>query len=168
MKRSNFTWGVILLLLGCILLFQQARPDLARLWFGPGFPWPVLILAVGLIFLAGSLVGGTSGMMIPGAIITTVGGILFYQNATGNWESWEYLWPLIPAAVGLGLVLSSLVGERNPATRKTGFYMLAISLAVFIIFLTLFTAALNLNLAWAAILILAGLYLLLRTSTKKR
>ncbi len=40
---------------------------------------------------------------MPSIIVGGIGGILAYQDYTGHWESWSYLWTLIPGFVGLGI-----------------------------------------------------------------
>ena len=49
-------------------------------------------------------------MMVPASIVTGIGGLLYWQNATGRWESWSYAWALIVASVGvsIGFVKSEL------------------------------------------------------------
>ena len=56
-------------------------------------------------------------MFIPASIITGIGSVLYYQNATGDWASWSYLWTLIPGFVAFGLLLFGLL------TRKRGAYI---------------------------------------------
>ena len=93
--------GAILVTVGLILLVAQ----LADFSLG-ALGWPFWIVAVGVVLLVlGLTVVAESGLVVAGTIVTTVGLILLYQNATGHWESWAYAWTLIPAASGLGLAL---------------------------------------------------------------
>jgi hypothetical protein len=39
----------------------------------------------------------------PGSILAGIGGIFYYQNLTNDWESWAYIWALIPGFVGIGV-----------------------------------------------------------------
>ncbi len=52
------------------------------------------------------------GMIVPAAIVAGVGGLLYWQNATGNWASWAYSWALIPGFSRVGTLLSSLLERR--------------------------------------------------------
>lgn len=77
-----------------------------------GALWPLIVVLPGLAFLYGAWRGdkNAAGMAVPGAIITGLGGILFYQNITNHWESWAYAWTLFPVFLGLGLTFA---GRRN-------------------------------------------------------
>jgi hypothetical protein len=99
-----------------------------------------------------------------------VGLILAVQNTFGLWQSWAYAWALIPASVGLGL---RLMGERlgQPKAVATGTMMLEGFLLAFVVCAALFELILDLShfgggalrgTIGPAILILAGVYLLLR------
>jgi hypothetical protein len=76
-----------------------------------GLLWPLLIIAPGLPFIYYAVNGERhlSGLMIPGLLISGLGSLLFYQNLTGNWESWAYAWLLFPALVGFGI---QYIGHR--------------------------------------------------------
>jgi len=70
-----------------------------------GSLWPLFVMVPGLIFLYFAYTGDkkTAGLAVPGTVITGTGLILFYQNLTGHWESWAYIWTLYPLFVGLAL-----------------------------------------------------------------
>lgn len=86
-----------------------------------GVLWPLFIMLPGAAFLYFAFTGDRSaaGLAVPGAIITGTGGILFYQNLTGHWASWAYIWALYPVFVGLALVF---IGRRtaSESTERTG------------------------------------------------
>ncbi len=92
--------GGLVILLGILLLLDRIFPDTLHV-----FSWPLIILAVGAVFFASGLGSRAAGLVIPGTIIAGIGGILFWQNATGRWFSWAYVWTLIPGFVGLGLLV---------------------------------------------------------------
>src|SRR5919106_1205810 len=51
--------------------------------------WPFYVIAPGLALLAFGLTQRNgSGLAIAGSIVTMVGLVLLYQNATDRWESW--------------------------------------------------------------------------------
>ena len=98
----------VLLVVGGIgaFLAQTAGVDLGRLIGAGG--WPYLVIAPGLALLVVAVLAprpGGVGFAISGSIVTTVGAILLYQNTTGNWESWAYVWALIPTAAGVALTV---------------------------------------------------------------
>jgi hypothetical protein len=163
--------GIVLVGLGVLFLVQQAVGfDLGR------FGWPVFVLLPGLGFLLAFAMGrrGTAGMAVPGCVLTTIGLILILQNTFELWQTWAYAWALIPASVGLGLRLQ---GERlnQPRVIKTGTGMLEGFLLAFVVLAAFFELILDLShfvggglrgTLGPAVLILAGIYLLMRRRTR--
>lgn len=74
------------------------------------FLWPGFIIGPGLLLLWPSYQStavrqhALSFLAVPGAILTTVGTLLFAMNLTDHFEAWAYSWPLIPIAVVGGLM----------------------------------------------------------------
>src|SRR5262249_1802125 len=126
--------GVSLVLIGAIFLAQQFFGDsLGFLSFG--FLWPLFVLVPGLAFFAAMLRGGkgASSLAIPGSIITIAGILLFYQNATGHWQSWAYGWALIaPTGVGVGRIIQGR-WSGNPFAQRGGRRLVAIGLTLFLV-----------------------------------
>ena len=91
-KKSSIIGGAILILAGVFFLLAQFFPGLVS-WFNIGQQWPLIIIFVGGLFLAGALLG-TPPLAIPGSIIGGTGLLLYYQNASGDWASWAYAWTL--------------------------------------------------------------------------
>lgn len=163
--------GIVLVGLGVVFLVQQV------VGFDIGhFGWPIFILLPGLAFLAAYAVGprGAAGLAVPGCVLTTIGLILAIQNTFDLWATWAYAWTLIVAAVGVGLMLQ---GERLGHARaaRTGSYMVESGLLAFVVFATFFELILDIShfglgllrgTLGPAVLILAGLYLLLRRRTR--
>jgi hypothetical protein len=159
--------GVVLVGLGLLFLVQQV------VGFDIGhFGWPLVVLVPGLAFLAGYALGprGSAGMAVPGCVLTTTGLILAIQNTFNLWATWAYAWGLVVSAVGLGLTLQA---ERlgQPRAARTGLYMFESGLLAFVVFATVFELILDIShfglgplrgTLGPAVLILAGLYLLLR------
>ena len=114
-----------------------------------------------------AVLGQVGGLAIPGCIIGGIGVILAWQNATGQWDSWAYIWALIPGLVGLGLVIASIIGKNNPGERRVGAIMLAISLAVTSFFASMFTYQLAYDFVWPVVLIILGIFLLGKAILKK-
>ena len=110
------TAAIILIGLGVVFLLGQIF-DFTLM----GAFWPLLVMLPGLPFLYFAYRGSakTAGLAVPGAMITGTGAILFYQNLTGHWESWAYIWTLYPVFLGMALVL---IGRRtdNRSTFEVG------------------------------------------------
>jgi hypothetical protein len=159
-KRSSIVGGVILILAGGILLLLQMFPALADV-LDLSEQWPLIIVGVGLLFLVGAVLAAPP-LAVPGAIIAGIGAILYYQNLTGDWASWAYAWTLIPGMVGLGLILSSLFAGNWRDGLPAGGRLLLISLLLFVVFGLLFGSFGQLGRYWPVLLILAGLWFLLR------
>jgi hypothetical protein len=135
--------GVILVVLG--LAFLIAR--VFRIELGVD-AWPIWIVGPGLALLvAGLVVGGSGGLglVIPGAIISTVGGVLWVQDATGLWSTWAYAWALVaPGSVGLGMVLYGITrGDRDLTVNGTR--TLLTGLGLFFGFALFFEGAIGLS-----------------------
>lgn len=166
-KRSGVIGGILLILFGGFFLIWQVFPELLESLLGNWFDWPVIIIGVGFVFLLAAVLGQVGGLAIPGCIVCGIGLILAWQNATGNWESWAYIWALIPGFVGLGLVTASVLGKNNPGERRVGAIMLAISLAVTSFFASMFTYQLAYDFVWPIVLILLGGFLMFKAVSRK-
>jgi hypothetical protein len=156
-RRTSVIGGLILIAVGVVLFLAQILPG-----FRIDFSWPWIVIGVGLFLFALGAAVGEPGMAVPATIVSGIGGILTYQNATGNWESWAYAWTLIPGFVGLGIVLMNLLGGKE-SPLKDGLTLMLISLIMLAVFGSFFGA---LGLAgdyWPVLLILLGVVLLGRT-----
>ena len=92
MKRNrSLTFGVLLILFGAWFLAVQFFPSFGN-WVEQFVDWPFWVMIPGLIFLVAAILSGVSGLVVPGMIISGIGGILYYQNITGDWQSWSYAW----------------------------------------------------------------------------
>lgn len=158
--------GLVLVVLGALFLLAQVFDfNLGRVG------WPFFVIIPGALLLAGAMLGGRSagGLAVPGTIVTTIGVILLVQNLTGRFETWAYVWALIPTAVGVGLYLNGTLSDSE-RLRREGSRTAAIGLALFVAFGALFELFIFRGLAGTllgsllipALLIGAGVYLLLR------
>jgi hypothetical protein len=160
--------GIILILLGGIFLVQQLTGFNVWQW-----TWPLIVVASGGLLFVWMLLGGRSGrgLAVPASIVTMTGLILLVQNSFHLWQTWAYAWALIfPTAVGIGIWLMGW-STNDPERRRVGQRMTEIGLIVFLGFAAFFELLLNLSgflgqgiggTVLAALLILAGAYLLLR------
>jgi hypothetical protein len=160
-RRSNLAVGLILILIGAWFLAIQVFPNL-RVWFNISFSWPLIILGAGALLLFIGLLAGEPGMAVPACIVSGIGGLLYYQNLTGHWESWAYAWTLIPGFVGAGVILSGLLGNRPKRSLGDGLNLIVISLVLFLIFATFLGGPNLLGPFWPVLIILLGLWLIVR------
>jgi hypothetical protein len=132
-RRSSLATGVMLILIGAGFLAIQLVPGL-RAWIDINFSWPLLIVVVGVLLLAFGLAAGVPALAVPACVVGGIGGILYWQNATGDWGSWLYVWTLIPGFAGVGTIVSGLLGEKTSGSVIGGGWLILISLALFAIF----------------------------------
>jgi hypothetical protein len=160
-RRTSIIGGAILILIGGLLFAAQILPDfMPNFW--RIFSWPWIIIGVGLFLFVLGVTLGEPGMAVPATIVGGIGGILAYQWYTGNWESWSYIWTLIPGFVGLGIVLMNLLGGKD-SSLKDGGTLILISLILLAIFGSFFGALGMAGKYWPVLLILLGLVLMVRT-----
>lgn len=158
--------GTILVLVGAgWFVLRELRIDPFEAVAGAG--WPFFVIIPGVVLLVASLVRTPPngvGLAIAGSIVTTVGAVLLYQQATGHWESWAYAWALVgPGAAGLGMLGYGLIfGQRD--LLGFGARLVAIGAAIFAVgywyFETIFAsgrAPLELGQWWPVVLVGVGL-----------
>jgi hypothetical protein len=132
-KRKNVASGLILILIGLVFLAFQVFPAL-NAWVGEEITWPVSIILVALGLLVIGVLTGTADMLIPASIVGGIGGILYLQNeGILTWESWAYLWTLIPGFAGLGVLLSGLIQWKR-RTIIDGLQTILVSAVLFFVF----------------------------------
>lgn len=164
-SRSHLLGGLILLLIGSFFLALQVVPGF-RLAIDLQFSWPLVIVGVGvLLFLFGLLVNAP-GMSVPACIVAGIGGILYYQNYTGDWASWAYAWTLIPGFVGVGSILAGLLSGGFRQALRDGGGLILLSLILFAIFSSFMGGPAFLGLYWPVLIILLGVWLLIRAFLK--
>lgn len=164
--RSSLGIGLLLVLIGGFFLAVQFLPNLGD-WFWNIFDWPVYIIGVGACLLVFGLAVGAPGMAVPACIVAGIGGILYYQNASGDWESWSYVWALIPGFTGVGGMLTALLGGRGIAGVRSNLTLVFISLVMFLVFGAFFGAS-PLGAYWPILLIALGVWMLIQPLFKKR
>jgi len=160
-RRSSLAGGSVLILLGAWLLMVQLVPGL-RDWVAIEFSWPLSIVGIGVLLLVLGLLAGAPAMAVPACIVGGIGGLLTWQNATGNWGSWAYTWTLVPGFVGVGALLAGLLGEKPRQSVRDGGWLILISLVLFLVFGSFLGGLALLGPYWPVLLIVLGLVLLLR------
>jgi len=162
--RSRVAAGLVLILFGGWLMAVQFEP-LRGLGL---FSWPLIIIGVGIFFLVLGLLSREPGMAVPACIIGGVGGLLYYQSATGDWASWMYAWTLVPGFVGVGLVVADLFSEGPWALLRAGAWLALISLTLFVLVGTILGALSWPAVYWPVVIIGWGLILLVRSLFRRR
>lgn len=157
---SAVAGALLLILAGILLLAIQFVPGW-QAWTSGERSWPLTIVGVGLVLLVVGLATGTPGMAVPACTVGGIGGILYWQNATGHWESWAYVWTLIPGFAGIGAILSGLIQWRREEVAG-GAWMVFVSLLLYTIFASFLGGVSILGPYWPVLLIILGGVLLLR------
>ena len=161
-KRSSLTLGVVLILLGGIFLANRLVPGLELV-----FSWPWIVIGVGAALLVIGLLVGAPDMAVPACIVGGIGGILYYQNLTGNWSSWSYAWALIPAFVGVGMLVAALLGARSRYAYREAIRSILVGLVLFVVFGSIFGAFSWLGAYWPLLLVAAGVVILVEGLIRK-
>ncbi len=168
---SSVALGVVLVVLGLFALLVQFTG------FDPSGSWPLFIVIPGLTLLIVGFVSLGTGALIPGAILTVIGLILAYMNATQDWPAWAFAWPLVaPGGVGLGIWLQGLRNNDAQLLRQGRvlmFVALLIFMIAFVIFGTIFRISdtdygLFGKAALPGLLIVIGIVLLVRSIQRSR
>ncbi|NLD45229.1 MAG: hypothetical protein GX657_17260 [Chloroflexi bacterium] len=145
-NRGSLYAGLLVILLGIIMFLAQATRGGALFGMRLGWraAWPFFILWAGAAFLLPLVVwwerrASLAGLVIPGTIITANGLVLLFQNVTGLWGTWAFLWTVEPMAVGLGLFLFYLIAERRSGVLLAASIVGGVGLLMFLIFSGVFT-----------------------------
>ncbi|HEX3219275.1 MAG TPA: hypothetical protein VHU77_04520 [Candidatus Limnocylindria bacterium] len=120
--------GILLILVGAAFFIGQW----ANLDWGAA-TWPFYVIAPGVALAAlGLTQRNGSGLTIAGSIVTMVGLVLLYQNATDRYESWAYAWALVgPGGSGIGMLLYG-VRSANRKMAREGFWQIVVAIALFV------------------------------------
>jgi hypothetical protein len=158
--RTQLALGLLLILLGVWFLADRSLPAFHQL-VGRYSEWPLNLVAIGTGLLLLGLFIGAPGMAVPAAIVAGLGGIFYYQETTGDYASWSYMWTLIPGFMGVGSILAGLLGENTRRSVRRGLDLLVVSAVLFLVFSSAFGGLKILGDYGAAILlILLGLWVL--------
>jgi len=161
--------GAALIVLGLIFFAgQQLNVDFGKT------AWPFYVIAPGLAMATLGLTQRRgSGLTIAGSIVTMIGLVLLYQNATDRFESWAYAWALVgPGGSGIGMLLyGTRSGDRKMA--RDGFWTILWAIGIFALGLVFFEGIIGIsgerlplpNWVLPAAVIVIGVLVLLRGLT---
>jgi len=159
-NRTQLVLGILLVLVGIWFIAVRQVPIL-KPFANLNWDWPFYVIGAGVILLLIGLVTDAPRMAIPAAIVAGIGGILYYQNMSQDWESWNFMWALIPGFVGIGNILAGLLGDDLRHNFGRGMNLIIISVVLFLIFAAVFNRINILgSYGVAALLILLGLYVI--------
>jgi len=133
--------GGALIVLGLIFFAgQQLNIDIGKA------AWPFYVIAPGLALATLGLTQRRgSGLTIAGSVVTIVGLVLLYQNATDRFESWAYAWVLVgPGGTGIGkLLYGTRSGDGKMA--RDGFWTTLTALGIFAVGLVFFEGIIGIS-----------------------
>jgi hypothetical protein len=164
--RTFLFLGLLLIACGAALIVAVNNPQI-RAWWNDARSWPVFIIAAGAGLLLLGLLIDVPEMAIPASVVSGIGLILYYQNDSGNWASWAYMWALIPGFVGIGILLAALLGRGGWRRVREGLNLVLGGLLLYALFAAIFVPLFGGPSVLgpygpAALFILAGLYVITR------
>jgi hypothetical protein len=166
-SRSNLVVGILLVLIGVFVLVSRFIPGIEDL-FNIEYTWSLIVIGVGFFLFILGLITDSPGLAVPACIVGGIGMILNWQNSTGDWASWAYLWTLIPGFVGIGIIISGFLSGEWRNSLREGLSVILTSLVLFIIF-WLFLGGSSIGWEyWPVILIILGLWILIRQLFRRR
>jgi hypothetical protein len=168
-KRSDLIFGIILLLIGGWFLAAQFNlvPGLNEI-INVQYQWPLIVIGVGVFLFLLGLLTRAPGLSVPACIVGGIGGILYITNVNQKWADWSYLWTLIPGFVGVGIILSTLLGDGNRKSYRDGLWMILVSAILFFIFFMIFSGQGYFIKYWPVLVILAGIWIIFQTLLRKK
>lgn len=164
MNTDNSRNAAAIVLIGLGVLFLAG--DLLNLSLDFGAIWPFLIILPGVYMLAQANVQPQKA--ISGAVMVTLGGIFLYQMMTNRWESWAYVWALLIAANGVGILLArrnGYEGRTEAEARRITSWGIGMFVVGFIFFEGIVFG--GFGRFWPVLLIGTGLFLLYRSRQPK-
>ena len=166
-SRANLAIGILLILLGSWFLIGQFFPDLKDI-INIETAWPLIVVGVGIFLLLLGLLIKVPGLAVPACIVGGIGGILYWQFLNQNWESWSYIWALIPGFVGVGIILARLLGDDDQGAYRAGIKLIIISLILFLVFFLFLGGRGILSEYWPVLLILLGIWVFAQAVLRRK
>ncbi len=161
-RSGRMVGGAALIILGVLFLLDSIVPGFS-VW---SIAWPFFIIVPGVLMFIPVLTGTSrsAGMAVPASMVTGTGLILLYQNISGYWESWVYIWTLYLAFLGVGLFLTGRI-EGKERVEAHGRVLIRCGLLSFVavgVFFEVFVFGSG-GAWWPVLLIGAGVWMLLRS-----
>jgi LiaI-LiaF-like transmembrane region len=168
-RRSDLIFGIILLLIGAWFLLSQFNlvPGLNQI-MNVQNQWPLIVIGVGVLLFILALIARAPGLSVPACIVGGIGGILYWNNLSGNWGDWSFLWTLIPGFVGVGVLLSTLLGGNEKGGYRAGLRLIVTSLVLLVIFIMIFSGQGYFVRYWPILVILAGIWIIIQAFFRRK
>lgn len=116
-KHTANIGGLLLILLGGLALLDGTIWPLLGWEFGIWRLWPLLIVGIGLSFIAAPIrfpkECGLKWLFIPGFPILVTGSLLLLSSIFRIWSIWEHLWPLVILGLAVGFLVTSVFVRNN-------------------------------------------------------
>ncbi len=166
MRRSNYIWGLLMIILGGLLLSENIFNFTL---FSPMLFLPILVLGIGLSFEASYFLNRKApGLLVPGGILTTIGLLFFFEVIT-NWQFAGCTWPIYILSVAVGLFQLYLFSGRPKALLIPVFILLAVAVSFLSMYmLNIFNTFITFKMAISVLLIGFGLFIVARKRTEHR
>lgn len=131
--------------------------------------WPGFLIAPALLFMWPAYKSTAEEqskfafLAVPGAMLGTIGVLLFVMNITNHFEAWAYSWPLVIAAAAGGVMYVTRF-DQNERLEERGYKFIRVMSMLFFGLAFFFEIIVfeNFNPFMSIGLIALGLYLLLR------
>ncbi len=142
-NRDALILGGGLLLMGIVLLLGRVL----SIPFGD-YLWPFIFIIPGVLVFLSAMTSESSaaeGLMILGAILTSLGVIFLTQKVTGLWASWAYVWALVaPTSIGFAQMVYGTKNDRETIVQ-TGRKLVNLGLLMFAIGFVFFELIIGIN-----------------------
>lgn len=165
-SRSRLSFALVLIGLGAWQLAINISPAFKDLVYSSQY-WPLNVIGFGAFMALIGLLTWSPGWFVPACIVAGVGGLLYYQNMTGDWSSWSYTWTLIPGFVAVGLFLLGLATWKRGPVIAAGWTLFG-SLVLFGIFGSTLGGLSIAATVGAASIVMLGLMLLVSPLLRKK
>lgn len=104
-----------------------------------GWPFELFMIALGLFYLMERL--RVIWLLIPGGIIFGSSILFAYSSLTDNWQSWVFLWPLLPLLIGFTIWRTIHISTQPDHPQRSreigeGFKIASLACGVITIFLS--------------------------------
>lgn len=166
-RRTSLSFALLLMALGAWFLAVEFVPGVRAIAYGRA-TWPLTVAGAGALMLAVGLLTWTPGWAIPACLVGGIGGLLYWQNLTGEWGSWAWAWTLLPGLVGIGIILAGLLRGRLRGPLLGGAWTIFASLALFSLFGSFLGGPRLVGQLWPALLIVVGLIVLAQAFLRPR